>query len=134
VLRDSAVLVANSFYVLGREDRTKPSFTGKERKPLKEILKGVDRSYPVIIVDHTPLGLDEAVEENIEMQLSAHTHHGQIFPLNLITANLVYEISWGYLRKSYTQFYVTCGVGTWGPPVRLGSDSEIVNLKLKFLE
>jgi hypothetical protein len=134
VLRDSAVLIDNSFYILGREDRSKRNFTSQERKPLADILKSVDRNYPVIIIDHTPLELDEIVKENIELQLSGHTHHGQLFPLNLITSNIVYEVSWGHLRKAATQFYVTCGVGTWGPPVRLGSDSEIVNLKIKFLE
>lgn len=134
VLRDSATLIDNSFYVLGREDRSKRNFTGEERKTLAGILKDVNRNYPAIIIDHTPMGLNEIVNENIELQLSGHTHHGQIFPLNLITANIVYEVSWGYLRKGYTQFYVTCGVGTWGPPVRLGSDSEIVSMKIKFVE
>jgi predicted MPP superfamily phosphohydrolase len=134
VLRDSAVLIDNSFYVLGREDRSKRNFTGEERKTLAGILKDVNRNYPAIIIDHTPMGLNEIVNENIELQLSGHTHHGQIFPLNLITANIVYEVSWGYLIKGYTQFYVTCGVGTWGPPVRLGSDSEIVSMKIKFVD
>ena len=55
-----------------------------------------------------------------------------MFPVNFIT-NWIYEVSWGYLKKGQTQFYVTCGVGTWGPPVRLGSDSEIVNLKIRFI-
>ncbi len=133
VLRDSAFLVDNSFYILGREDRSKINFTGKERKSLKEILVNADRNYPVIIIDHTPTGLDEVVKEDIELQLSGHTHHGQMFPLNLIT-NMIYEVSWGYLKKEQTQFYVTCGVGTWGPPVRLGSDSEIVSMKVRFIE
>ena len=133
VLRDSAVLIENSFYILGREDRSKPSFTNKRRKSLGEILKEVDRSFPVIVIDHTPLGFSETVEENIELQLSGHTHHGQMFPLNFIT-NMIYEVSWGYLKEEKTQFYVTCGVGTWGPPVRLGSDSEIVKLAIRFVK
>jgi predicted MPP superfamily phosphohydrolase len=133
VLRDSAVLIENSFYILGREDRSKPSFTNKRRKSLGEILKEVGRSFPVIVIDHTPLGFSETVEENIELQLSGHTHHGQMFPLNFIT-NMIYEVSWGYLKKEKTQFYVTCGVGTWGPPVRLGSDSEIVKLAIRFVK
>ena len=62
-----------------------------------------------------------------------HTHHGQIFPANLIT-KMLYEVSWGYLKKDNTNYYVSCGVGTWGPPVRLGSNSEIVNLKLNFVD
>jgi predicted MPP superfamily phosphohydrolase len=133
VLRDSAVLIENSFYILGREDRSKPSFTNKRRKSLGEILKEVDRSFPVIVIDHTPSGFSETVDAGIELQLSGHTHHGQIFPLNLIT-NMIYEVSWGYLKKGKTQFYVTCGVGTWGAPVRLGSDSEIVKLTIRFVE
>jgi predicted MPP superfamily phosphohydrolase len=132
VLRDSAVLIENSFYILGREDRSKPSFTNKHRKSLGEILKEVDRSFPVIIIDHTPSGLSETVDEKIELQLSGHTHHGQMFPLNFIT-NMIYEVSRGYLKKEKTQFYVTSGVGTWGPPVRLGSNSEIVKLTMRFV-
>ena len=133
VIRDSAVLVENSFYILGREDRSKKNFAGNERKSLKEILKAVDRNYPVIVVDHTPMQLEEITGENIELQVSGHTHHGQIFPLNLITS-IIYDVSWGYLKKDYTQFYVTSGVGTWGPPVRLGSDSEIVSMKIRFVD
>jgi hypothetical protein len=132
VLRDSAELINSSFYLIGREDRSISTFTNKERKPLTEILKDVNDAFPVIILDHTPSGLDEVVNK-ADLQLSGHTHHGQMFPLNLIT-NMIYEVSWGYLKKGKTQFYVTCGVGTWGPPVRLGSDSEIVNLKIRFVD
>ena len=133
VLRDSVELINSSFYLIGREDRSISSFTNKERKPLNEIMKEVNDAFPVIILDHTPSGLDEVVYSKIDLQLSGHTHHGQMFPLNLIT-NMVYEVSWGYLKKGNTQFYVTCGVGTWGPPVRLGSDSEIINLKIRFVD
>jgi predicted MPP superfamily phosphohydrolase len=132
VLRDSAELINGSFYLIGREDRSISNFTNKKRKPLTEIIKDVNENLPVIILDHTPSGLDEVVNK-ADLQLSGHTHHGQMFPLNLIT-NLVYEVSWGYLVKGNTQFYVTCGVGTWGPPVRLGSSSEIVNLKIRFVD
>lgn len=134
VLRDTAVLIDSSFYVLGREDRSKNNFTNEPRKSLPEVLNGIDRNYPVILLDHTPLNLEEIDKENVELQLSGHTHNGQIFPINLITKYIVYEVSWGYLKKNYSQFYVTCGVGTWGPPVRLGSDSEIVSLKIKFVK
>lgn len=133
VLRDSAYLVDSSFYVIGREDISKPNFTGERRKSLKEILDGIDRSYPAIIVDHTPSKLGEVIKENVELQLSGHTHHGQMFPLNLITS-MIYDVSWGYLKKENTRFYVTSGVGTWGPPVRLGSDSEIVSMRIRFVE
>jgi predicted MPP superfamily phosphohydrolase len=133
VLSDSSILIDDSFYIIGRDDRVKFQFTGKERKSLKEIMAAVDKNYPSILLDHTPLNLEEAEQNNIGLQLSGHTHHGQLFPANLITS-LIYEVSRGYLRKGNTQYYVTAGVGTWGPPVRTGSSSEIVNIKIKFVE
>ena len=82
-------------------------------------------------MDHQPFDLKEAEENGFDLQLSGHTHHGQIFPINFIT-NEVYEKSWGYLKKGNTHIYVSCGVGTWGPPVRLGSRPEILNIVLTF--
>jgi hypothetical protein len=131
LIRDSSQLIAGSFILAARDDGSKNSFTGEPRKSLKDILESIDRSYPVILLDHTPFKLEEAEANGVSLQLSGHTHHGQMFPLNFIT-NMIYEISWGYKKKSDTHYYVSCGVGTWGPPVRLGSESEIVNLKIKF--
>jgi predicted MPP superfamily phosphohydrolase len=54
-----------------------------------------------------------------------------MFPINLITSK-IYELSQGYKKKGNTQYYVSSGVGTWGPPIRTGSRSEIVNIKIKF--
>lgn len=131
LIRDSSLLVADSFILAARDDGSKNSFTGASRKSLKEILASVDNNYPIILLDHTPFKLEEAEANGIDLQLSGHTHHGQMFPLNYIT-NMIYEVSWGYKKKSNTHYYVSCGVGTWGPPVRLGSKSEIVNLRIKF--
>jgi len=131
LLRDSSMLVAESFILAAREDGSKNNFTGKPRKSLNEIMSGVDKNYPVILMEHTPFRLEEATTNGVSLQLSGHTHHGQMFPLNLIT-KMIYEVSWGYKKKSNTHYYVSCGVGTWGPPVRLGSESEIVNLKIRF--
>jgi predicted MPP superfamily phosphohydrolase len=132
VLRDEFMKVDNLFYIIGREDVSKNSFTKQKRKRLNEILSGMQENLPVILLDHTPVKLNEAVENKIDLQLSGHTHNGQMFPLNFIT-NLIYEVSWGYLKKENTHFYVSSGVGSWGPPVKLVSDAEIVNLKIKFI-
>ena len=96
-------------------------------------MKTIDKNYPIVLLDHTPLKLEEAEANGVSLQLSGHTHHGQMFPLNLIT-KMIYEVSWGYKKKSNTHYYVSCGVGTWGPPVRLRSESEIVSLKIKFIQ
>jgi uncharacterized protein len=131
VLRDEYVLIDSSFYVIGREDSSMVQFTGKHRKTLKQIAESTNTVHPKILLDHTPYRLEEAEQNNIALQLSGHTHHGQIWPANIIT-NIVYELSWGYKKKGSTHYYVTSGAGTWGPPVRTGSKSEIVNIKIKF--
>jgi uncharacterized protein len=128
-LRDSSVTINNSFVVIGREDR---SLGLKRRKPLKELIDGSNKNLPVILMDHTPFQLEEAMNNGVDLQLSGHTHHGQMFPINLITKR-IYEVSQGYKKKGGTQYYVSSGVGTWGPPVRTGSRSEIVNIKIKFV-
>lgn len=133
VIRDTAIMIDSSFYVIGREDRVMPRFTGKDRKSLSEIMKYIETGYPVFLIDHTPSDLKDAEKFGIDLQLSGHTHHGQMFPANLVTS-LIYEVSRGYSRRGSTQYYVTSGAGTWGPKVRLGSDSEIVVLNIKFIK
>jgi len=131
VLRDNVIKMNNSVYIVGREDRSIHRFTGKTRKPLKELMANVDKNYPVILMDHQPFQLEEGENNGADVQISGHTHHGQLWPFNFIT-NRVYEVSRGYKKKGNTHVYVSSGVGTWGPPVRLGNRPEIVNIKLSF--
>ena len=130
-LRDGYELIDSSFYVIGREDSSMPQFTGSQRKSLEEIVKTISTNHPKILLDHTPFKLEQAQQNGIDLQLSGHTHHGQIWPANLIT-KMIYEVSWGYKKKGNTHYYVSSGAGTWGPPVRTGSRSEIVNIKVTF--
>jgi uncharacterized protein len=131
MLRDTAIKIDNSFYLIGREDRDISRMTNKRRKSLAEILKEVDKTVPLVLMNHQPSELDETIKNEIDVQFSGHTHHGQLFPLNYIT-NIVFEISKGYLKKGQTHFYVSNGVGTWGPPVRIGNSPEIVEINIKF--
>jgi uncharacterized protein len=131
MLRDTAVLVDNYFYLVGRDDRDKARFTGKNRKSLEEIMGKVDTSYPVILMDHQPFKLEKAVELGVDLQLSGHTHHGQLWPFNYVT-NAIYELSWGYRQIGQTHFYVSSGFGSWGPPVRVGNRPEIVVIDVKY--
>lgn len=94
-------------------------------------MNGVDISHPVILMDHQAFRLEEAESNGIDLQLSGHTHHGQLWPFNFITKK-VYELSWGYKKKGKTHYYVSSGVGTWGPPIRTGNRPEIVNIRLRF--
>lgn len=129
MLRDSSVLINNDFYILGREDRDKVRFTGKDRKPLDEILKDVDVSYPVILMNHQPFNLRELEGKKVDISLSGHTHHGQFWPNNIVT-NLIYEVSRGYLFRYGTHIFVSNGIGTWGPPIRIGNTPEIIHLTI----
>ncbi len=131
MLRDSWVKIGGSVYVVGREDISIHGFTGKTRKPLSELMAEVDKSCPIILMDHQPFRLEEAETNGADLQLSGHTHHGQLWPFNFITRK-VYELSWGYKKRGNTHYYVSCGVGTWGPPIRTGNRPEIVNIKLQF--
>jgi len=131
MLRDSVVKIDDSFYLIGREDRSIASFARKGRKPLEELLASVDRNLPIILLDHQPFQLEQASSEGIDLQISGHTHNGQLWPLNYIT-DAIYEVSWGYKKKDNTHIYVSSGVGTWGPPVRIGNTPEIVNIRINF--
>lgn len=128
MLRDSAVLIDSSFYVVGRED-----FVFPDRLPLSEVLKrlNVDMSKPVIVLNHSPHDLDEEVNAGADIALYGHTHHGQAFPGNIAT-QIVFEVAYGYEKKGNTHIYVTSGLGLVGPQYRIGTVSEVVMLNVKF--
>jgi predicted MPP superfamily phosphohydrolase len=132
VLQDEAVAVAGAFVLVGRRD---PSSLGMQEKRLSigGILaaSGLAADLPVFVLDHQPLRLEEAEQAGAALQISGHTHDGQIFPIDLVNG-LIYELNWGYLRKGDTHYYVTSGAGTWGPPVRVGSRAEIVRIRIAF--
>lgn len=130
-LQDDYIKIADSFYIVGRNDPANRRITGEDVKPLKEIMKDVDKTLPVIVLNHRPEKLQEAENEKVDLQLSGHTHKGQLFPGNLITSYLN-EKDYGYLKKGDFNLIVSSGYGTWGPPIRIGSKSEIVNIKINF--
>ncbi len=132
VLQDEASEVAGAFLLVGRRD---PSSLGIQEKRLsiRGILSksGLAADLPVVVLDHQPLRLEEAEEAGAALQISGHTHDGQLFPIGLVNG-LIYELNRGYLKKGDTQYYVTSGAGTWGPPVRVGSRAEIVRIRIVF--
>jgi uncharacterized protein len=132
VLRDESV-VAGGVTIVGRDDRSGKQFAGRARLPIAELLSGVNRALPIILMDHQPFRLREAVEQGVDLQLSGHTHHGQLWPFHWIT-NKVFEISWGYRQIEQTHFYVSCGAGFWGPPMRIGNVPEILRIQVQMLK
>lgn len=126
LLIDDVALVDNSFYIIGREDRI-----NKNRESLEKIVSKTDSSYPLILLDHQPYDLEVAESNGIDLQFSGHTHDGQLFPLNLI-AEAIYEVGHGYKQKGKTHFYVSSGLGLWGPEFRIGTQSELVVFNIQF--
>lgn len=131
MVRDTFMLIDDKLYIVGREDRDSPRFAGKGRKEISALMSGVDQAKPIILLDHQPFELDEKEKQGVDLTLSGHTHHGQMWPLNYVT-KAIYEVSWGYKKKGGTHVYVSSGVGGWGPPVRIGNRPEIVLIHLKF--
>jgi uncharacterized protein len=128
VLYDETMLIDNSLTIVGRKD-----LTDNNRLSVPELIDGVDISKPVIMLDHQPYELDIAQQNGIDLLVSGHTHRGQVFPGNLITGK-IYEVDWGYLEKEQLHTVVSSGYGFWGPPIRLGSRSEIVQIMVTFAE
>lgn len=130
VLRDESVLINDEFYVIGRDDITVSRYSNEPRATLEDLTKDLDKSKPLIVIDHNPKYIDESLDANIDLQLSGHTHRGQIVPGNLVTSKM-FEVHYGYFKKDNLNVVVSSGYGTWGPPIRLGSRSEIVQINLE---
>lgn len=133
VLTDEYMEINDSFLVVGREDIAVESYYKRKRKSLNEILVDANKTLPIILIDHTPKNLQEPMENGVDLQVSGHTHRGQIYPSRYITERL-FEVDWGYLKKENLNVIVSSGIGTWGPPIRIGNSSEIVEINLKFIE
>ncbi|MBK7133384.1 MAG: metallophosphoesterase [Bacteroidales bacterium] len=131
VLKDEMVILDGGIQLLGRIDRDSFRFYGKERMPLSQLMEQADTSKPVILLDHQPFHLDESARAGVDLQLSGHTHNGQMWPLNYLT-NKIYELSYGYLKKGNSHFIVSSGYGLWGPRVRSGSRSEVLLINITF--
>ncbi len=127
VLYDEAITVDDRFALVGRRD-----YSDADRQPLEEILRGADVRKPVILLDHQPNELEAAERAGVDLVLSGHTHRGQVFPGSIMT-NLIYENDWGLLRRGDFHSIVTQGYGFWGPPIRLGTRSEIVLVEVEFM-
>lgn len=125
-MQDTTIRLANGIQIIGRDDRT-----NMRRQTLSSLTGSIDVTSPIILIDHQPYHLEEAEKCGIDLQVSGHTHHGQIWPLSLLTDHL-FEVSHGYRQKGKSHFYVSSGLSLWGPPFRIGTTSELVIMDLYF--
>ena len=117
--------VTDNICIIGRDDRS-----NQKRKTLKELTaqkQGIP--YFTVLLDHQPYHLEESQQQKIDLQLSGHTHHGQVWPLNWVT-DAVYECAYGYHKKGNTEYYVSSGMGIWGGKFRICTCSEYVVIKI----
>ena len=134
VLRDQWAVVDNSFVLAGRDDLSKPGFTGIQRGSMEEILADLPEQYrglPLVVMDHQPAALDEARNAGAALVLSGHTHNGQLWPFNFVT-ELRYENPLGLLTKGNFHSIVSAGTGTWGPPLRTTGRAEVLLVTVHF--
>jgi predicted MPP superfamily phosphohydrolase len=131
VLRDEVVTLDNGAILLaGRRDKAE----GKElRKPLKDVLRGADSQKPLLVLDHQPQNshLREGAQNGADLYLCGHTHGGQVWPVTWLLSRL-YKVFHGSGREGAMNIHVTSGLGLWGFPARIGSNSEIVIITLRF--
>lgn len=128
VLVDEATLVDNRFWVIGRND-----LSAQQRLPLCDLVAMTDSEQALFLLDHQPYHLEEAEANGIDFQFSGHTHHGQLWPFSLLTKK-IYEVPHGYKKKGHTHIYVSSGLALWGPEFRVGTQSEMLVLTVRFEE
>ncbi len=131
MLKDQVVSVAGEIQLIGRLDGEKTGNRIDERESLEELIQKVDTDRPVFVLNHEPEDLSQYNRNGVDLMLAGHTHAGQFFPLT-ITRSFVWDNYWGIETEGNTTGVVTSGIGVYGPPLRVLSDSEVMVLNITF--
>lgn len=127
IMLNDKVAEFNDFILIGREDITKNYLVGP-RKNIDEILIFPSDKYKIVI-DHNPASFKESIDNEIDLQISGHTHNGQFFPYNIIV-KFFYEKPYGLLKKKNNKLIISSGLSTWRIPIKLFSKPEIVIIEI----
>ena len=134
ILRNERVSLGRgdvSFDLAGVDDvSAAESGLAGHRASLDAALEGRDDSKPVVLLAHQPVQIAESRAAAVDLQLSGHTHGGQLWPLDY-AVRLTQPAIEGYSRHGDTQLYVSSGVGYWGPPMRVGARPEVLVVELR---
>lgn len=130
-LRDETILIDDSFYLIGRLDYHKYGIKINERKTIEELTKDIDIDKPIIVLDHEPYELNELSNNNVDLDLSGHTHNGQMFPSNILI-KVIWDNPYGLLKVGNMTSIVTSGIGVYGPNMRVLTTAEVVNINVNF--
>jgi predicted MPP superfamily phosphohydrolase len=121
-------IILDGLQILGVHDHDSTNVE-KFRSILRQA--ALDRNVASILLVHNPNRLPLAVEAGVSLQLSGHTHRGQFFPFTAIVSRIYGKYAYGLNRFGDLTVYTSCGAGTWGPPMRLGSNPEIVLIQFE---
>lgn len=149
LLRDSVIAFPDGLCIVGRDDRS-----NRERLAVEQLLQKcaadsaaksntdeasleadepeqLQLAGPVILLDHQPYGIAENVALGVDLQISGHTHHGQVWPMSLMVEKM-YEQSHGYRQWGDSHVIVSSGLSLWGPPFRIGTHSDLFLINLRY--
>ncbi|NBD25847.1 metallophosphoesterase [Paenibacillus sp. T1] len=126
VLLDETVTIGDGVYLIGRKDKT-----DRDRASVAELTAVLNDDKPRILMDHQPSAIREIAGAGVDLSLHGHTHRGQMAPNHWITRR-IFELDWGYKQFGSLHAFVSSGFGTWGPPIRIGSRSEILFITVRF--
>ncbi|MGO8968208.1 MAG: metallophosphoesterase [Myxococcaceae bacterium] len=115
--------------VVGVDDYGQRDVPNGRGYDLEAALAGRDAGRAAVLLAHQPRGVEAALDRGIGLQLSGHTHGGQLFPITLVV-DAAYRYSAGLYPVGEGHVYVSRGTGFWGPPMRIGSPSEITSVTL----
>jgi len=130
VLRNEMKVLPSGLQILGVDDPTGSRRMGEPAADLERQLSRLDRGKPSILLYHQPIHFEKAAFFGVGLQLSGHTHGGQLYPIIYIS-RMIYARTPGLHQIGESRLYVSRGGGTWGPPMRLGSPPEIVHIRLR---
>jgi len=132
-LLDEQIVVEDKIIIIGRRDSSPIRNQGEARKEWQNIyIPEENKNLPIIVLDHNPANIKEYGNE-VDLIFCGHTHKGQMFPGNIVT-NLIFDVDYGHYQKNKESPHVvvTSGIGVWGPPLRIATNSEVARILAEF--
>ena len=132
MLYDEGVTIADGrITLLGRLDERKAGDGTSDRLSVEDLISGVDQNTPILVIEHEPVEMDELSAAGVDAVFCGHTHNGQIFPGNVIVP-IFNEYCYGIEDVNGMYAIVTAGAGYYGPPMRVGTDNEVMVIDISF--
>jgi predicted MPP superfamily phosphohydrolase len=123
--------VIDNVQFAGRKDMDKTGDGKNKRKSAAQLLGGLRTDMPTVVIEHEPYDLDELQKNGADLVLSGHTHGGQLWPGNILV-RFMYKNAAGQKKVGGMETITTAGIGTYGPPLRLGCAAEIPVISLYY--